>query len=259
LRWLLLILLLIPLAFVGAFFLWPPQVTGMSEAIRQIGFYPVTPPTTLRNPGSIYQISPDGKWYTTLCEIENKRLLNVRRESATEKRVASELTKLTIKADASLLDKAKTSVASDVLKAISYTLDDPKVFEISLANLAEIAAELQASDPSCKSQVEAYLRNGDYVCQIQEVLQATATYKISTDSKASGASNIPIAAVKEVLQSTIEPNATIKSESEIAGSGLFYGMRPTPRCLALPDHNNMLAPVSWLNRVRNKPFGLGFF
>src|SRR5437660_8458064 len=84
-----------PLAVIAGVYFYSPDPDKLNEAIINIGFYPITPPTNLRAPGSIYHVTSNGKYYTMLCEIQPERLSSVMRTSPTNKQVSTELRKAT--------------------------------------------------------------------------------------------------------------------------------------------------------------------
>jgi hypothetical protein len=95
LKWSLAFLAVIaPLSVLALVYFYKPDPDRLNEAIINIGFYPITPPTNLRAPGSIYHVSSDGKDYTMLCEVQPERLLSVMRNSPTNKQVSTELRKV---------------------------------------------------------------------------------------------------------------------------------------------------------------------
>ena len=147
-----------------------PTPDKLNEAIMNIGFYPITPPNILRAPGSIYQVSSDGKYYTMLCDVDPKRLVDVTRTSPTNNRVSSELRKARLGVSADLLRNIKTKADAKLVETVNLQLEDVEVLEVSLEQLAIIADELLKRE-TCDHEVRKYLEVGDYVCQGQQVLK----------------------------------------------------------------------------------------
>lgn len=257
-RWIFPIIVAIPCGAIIVNYIFY-SISSINDAIFEIGFYPVNPPTTLRNPGSIYRISTDGQAYDLICgiNISGDRYKGAVKKSETERRVSSDLTKFKLKANAKSFEKISGELQTELLRRISYSLDNVQVYEISLADLAKISKELQESDVECRNAINQYLRAGDYVCQVQQVLLATAKYKISMDDHGDG--NIDVRDARNIIATTIDPTVMYSHGAEISGLGLHYGMRPTPRCMSFHDAAAPLSPTSWLNRFRNRPFGLGMF
>ncbi len=249
------LLLLIPAAVFVLYALNP--TTGIDTAVRGIGFYPINPPSTLRHPGAIYHISPDGRSYSLLCGIDNETLIRTQRQSDTARRIATELTKLKIRVDAEIVENKAAAGASDIAKSIAYSLDAVRVYEISLEDLGEIAQNLQNTKPFCRAAVERYLNAGAYVCQIQQVMKASASYQI--DDQTNGSGKFGAEDMLSFVRGKFEGDAKLVNNAAVVGTDLFYGMRTAPQCLSLPDRHPPLAPDSWLNRFRNRPLGFGYF
>src|SRR3546814_13263568 len=65
--------------------------TALERTLRDIGFYPIKPPSTLVGPGSIYHVSRDGSFYTTICKADEMAVASVIHQSPREETVAREL------------------------------------------------------------------------------------------------------------------------------------------------------------------------
>jgi hypothetical protein len=228
-------------------FLTPVDQSYLDEAIKRVQFYPITPPSTLRAPGTIYVVSRDGQPTSALCEVNPTRLKDFIHESLTETQVAQALRKASFTADAAVEQNLKARVKGDIIESVNLSLEDVSVLEVSIANLRTLAAELQ-SDSACADSIIEYLSAGEYVCQGQQVLKATTKYSIQTKRDAEGQASQEI---KSAVRATIDPNANFDGSSVTAGVGLYYGMRLAPRCMALKGKPVKRAPVTLMNRVLN--------
>jgi hypothetical protein len=119
----------VPPGGVAAVYMYEPNPDKLNEAIIDIGFYPITPPNILRAPGSIYQVSSDVKYYTMLCEVDPKRLVDVTRTSPTNSQVSSELRKARLGVSADLLWNIKTNADTKLVETVSLELDDVEVLD----------------------------------------------------------------------------------------------------------------------------------
>jgi len=159
LKWAIFLACVGPPGGVAAVYMHEPTPDKLNEAIMEIGFYPITPPNILRAPGSIYQVSSDGKYYTMLCEVDPKRLVDVTRASPTNNRVSSELRKARLGVSADLLRNIKTKADAKLVETVSLELEDVEVLEVSLEQLAIIADELLKRE-TCDHEVRKYLEVG---------------------------------------------------------------------------------------------------
>jgi hypothetical protein len=250
LRLLLLVAAAIVMAAIGLpayVFLTSMDQSYLDEAIKKVQFYPITPPTTLRAPGTIYVVNRDGQPTSALCEVNPTRLKDFIHESLTETQVAQALRKASFTADASVEQNLKARVKGDIIESVNLSLEDVSVLEVSIANLRTLAAEMQ-NDSACAESIVEYLSAGEYVCQGQQVLKATTKYSIQTKRDAEGHASQEITSA---VRATIDPNANFDGSSVKAGVGLYYGMRLAPRCMALKGKPVKRAPVTWINQVLN--------
>jgi hypothetical protein len=232
-----------------AWALWPrSEPDELAALVRGIGFEPVSPPSTLRGPGTIYLIPKDGSSIAPLCTVESERLDKIMRKSQTEERVSSALRNASVKLDASFGGRARAGAEAQLQQRIAYTLDDVEVHEVSLEDLAIIAGELM-SRPHCASQIEMFLRAGDFVCQGQEVFRASASYTASSDRSA--ATNAETEALHAAIKAHVDPSASVKDTLKVAGQALYYGMKLARGCLAFPGEVPRHPPLTWSDRTLN--------
>jgi hypothetical protein len=244
-----------PLVVVAIALWYNPDPDRLNQAIVNIGFYPITPPTNLRAPGSIYQVSANGKQYTMLCEVKPERLLSVMRTSPTNKQVSTELRKVRLGMSAEIQQQAESTADAKLIEATKLELDDVEVLEVSLEDLAIIANELMSRD-TCDGEVRKYLEAGEYVCQGQQVLKATTIYTVALDNVASGG----LKRTAELIKFNYASDATLEEGKIIAGKNLYYGMKLTPRCMFLQGQSSKRPPfTSRWQRVLNYVPMLDFF
>lgn len=232
---------------VAAVYMHKPSPDKLYEAIVNIGFYPITPPTSLRAPGSLYHVSSDGKYYSMLCEVQPQRLVAVTRTSFTNNQVSSELRKARLGVSTELLRNIETTVNAKLVESVKLELDDVEVLEVSLEDLAIIADELLHRG-TCDHEVRKYLQEGDYICQGQQVLKATTKYTVAFDNTATGLLN----RTAEVIKLTYDSDARFEGGQIISGKNLYYGMKLAPRCLYLPGQRSRQPPLSFWHRIANR-------
>jgi hypothetical protein len=236
-----------PLGAVGAVYMHKPNPDKLNEAIEDIGFYPITPPSSLRAPGSLYHVSSDGKYYTMLCEVQPQRLVAVTRTSFTNNQISTELRKARLGVNADLLRNIEASANVKLVESVKLELDDVEVLEVSLEDLAIIADELLHRG-TCDQEVRKYLEQGDYICQGQQVLKATTKYTVAFDDTATGL----LKRTAEAIKLAYDTDATVEGGQIISGKNLYYGMKLAPRCLYLPGQKSRRPPLSVWYRMADR-------
>jgi len=241
------LLLTLTVAVPAAVYLLPPRPAKLEDVIRQLGFLPITPPTNLRAPGTLYVVDGSGRISSALCDVPVEQLKDVLHESPTETRDAQLLRKASFNLDATIEKTLKDKLSGDLIESVDFSLEDVSVQEVSIASLRDLATALQKST-SCAESIGEYLRAGEHVCQGQQVLKATARYAIRTKREVAGSAAVKL---REAVHATIDPRASIDGSTVTAGVGLFYGMRLAPLCMALPGRSLERPPLSLLARVYN--------
>jgi hypothetical protein len=236
----------------AAYVLWfDAETDRLGGAIDKLGFFPITPPTLLRSPGSIYHITRNIDSISPICEAEPARLEQVLKRSATEAMVSRELRKASYGVGAELARQVQSSAEAEMLQSISLEFDKVSVLEVSLEKLAEIAGELQER-PICQTEILKYLSAGDYVCQVQTVLLASAAYTVSRQASARGSGKIDTEALHGAIKANFDPTAEVIGDLKVAGEGLYYGMKFTPRCFAMIGEPPPRLPMRWHERLRRR-------
>ncbi|HET9538320.1 MAG: hypothetical protein ABWY13_14420 [Mesorhizobium sp.] len=238
----------IPSAMTAFVWFTNPDPEQLDAAIRRLGFYPITPPNLLRAPGTIYHVTTDGRFTSALCEVGADRLKDFVEESPTEATISEELRKVSLGIDAKIPEMAQSTSDASLLQAVNYQLDDVKVLEVSIEELSNIATELQKR-PGCQASILEYLTAGEYVCQVQQVLMASANYTVSTEALAKGVGTLD--AVLSAITANIDPNARLTGSTKVTGTGLYYGMKIAPRCMSLIGETPRRPPITWQDRLLN--------
>lgn len=244
---------------VAAVWHYRPDPDRLNAAIENIGFYPITPPSILRGPGSIYNVSGDGRFYVMLCEVSPDRLKSVLRSSPTAKQVTTELSKAKVGIQAEVFNQLQSKDDANLLQSVKLELDEVEVSEVSLEDLATIADELMGRD-SCRKAVESALHSGDYVCQGQQVLKATTNFSVafSNEATASVASDRgKQLQTAKLIQAHVDGTARVEGDRIVSGKGLYYGMKLAPRCMYLPGERPRRPPITVWQRMLNQVHVLG--
>src|SRR3546814_806375 len=159
--------------------------TALERTLRDIGFYPIKPPSTLVGPGSIYHVSRDGSFYTTICKADEMAVASVIQQSPSEETVARELQKTKYALDADPVGMVNAKLESDAVESITYSLRNVTLLEIPLDRNEEIFLALTEQKP-CRDVVDRLLANREFVCQGQSVLIASVEYQLEAKTAAGG-------------------------------------------------------------------------
>lgn len=203
------------------------------RTIVDAGFYPLSPPSRLVMPGSIYQVSKDGRFYTTICRAEEADVLPYTQESATEDVASSRLENGTFDLDAGTAEAVNARLDGNLVRGVQFTLRDVAVVEIPLARNEEIFVKLTSEKP-CHDVVQRLLERGDLVCQGQAVLRATVEYRLVTSGGAEAAAELVGTAIKSALEGTLKTSIAFQDGKLVSGVNLHYGVKVNPICVTLP-------------------------
>jgi hypothetical protein len=243
----------------SAYYWTKPTDDGLSRTLRGLGFLPNTLPSNLVSVGSLYYVDPQVRFFKTVCHAEEADLEGDVVISPSAKVIADELYSghfaTGVKVNLDWLFKG--DVDKNYHANVHYSLTDVLVQEISLGNNRRVFAKMMAK-PECNEEVLELINAGGYVCQAQQVLQATAEYKIELDehSKMAIETNASTDAIKDAVKLAIKSKSdqgvVERSGRLLAGSALNYGVSMNPTCLA-PSHARFarVLPKTMLGRIKN--------
>ena len=228
--------------------------TALERTLWGIGFYPVKPPSKLVGPGSIYHVSRDGKFYTTICKADPQDLHDVIIRSPSEEMIARELqkAKYALGADPARLINAKLD--GDIVESVNYTLSAVSVLEIPLEKNDEIFVKLTQRE-ACQRVIDRLLEEREFVCQGQSVLLASVEYQLTAKTGAAvgaelTAENAP--KIRAALEAALSASIDVDEGRYISGTGLHYGVKVNPTCMARPfDRASRQLPRNKFDRFVN--------
>ncbi len=246
----------IPLA---AHSLQAPSSDQLGGTLREFGFIPKTPPTTLMIPGSIYFVDAEAKRFVPICNADKDDIAEFLLTSPsvelqqTLERKGQVATGISIDIGWIL----KGSASNNYVVKVNYSLTDVRVEELPLGANWQIFGKLM-DQPECNKMATQYLKAGGYVCQVTSILWATSEYKLDRDaqSKLETSSSATVNDVKDIVKRAVEAQGeqdVVDKEGRIlAGKALQYGAALTPLCLA-PEHSRFsrVVPATAVGRFWN--------
>lgn len=232
-----------PLAFLAARVVLGGE-NDLDRTITRAGFHPLAPPSKLVMPGSLYHVSRDGRFYTTICRAEDADVAPYTQMSETQDVVASALEKGTFDLDATAAGEINARLNGNLVSAVQYSFRDVAVLEIPLDRNEEVFLKLTERKP-CHEVVRRLLERGELVCQGQAVLRATVEYRLVASGDASAVAALVGTSIKSALEGALKTSVAFENGRLVSGIGLHYGVRVNPICLALPsdDMPRTLPPV----------------
>jgi hypothetical protein len=243
----------------SAYYWSKPTDDGLSNTLRGLGFIPFTPPSNLVSVGSLYYVDPQARFFKTVCHAEEADLEDVVIISPSTKVIADELYSgrfaTGVRVDLEWL--LKGDVNKNYQINVHYTLTDVVVREISIGNNRRVFSKMMAKR-ECNEAVTDLIDVGGYVCQVQQVLQATAEFKTDMDerSKVEIETKAKADEVKDLVKLAIEAQSSQevveRSGRLVSGSALNYGVSMNPTCLAPPQGRfSRVLPKTVVGRIEN--------
>jgi hypothetical protein len=233
----------------------------LNDTLRSLGYLPITPPSNLLNLGSLYYVDPDVKFFKTICAVEKDDLKDAVVESPSTSTLAEELHSgnyaIGIKLDKERLGTGHGKVGDRFATKVHYSLSDVHLYEIALGTNHRIYSKLMANE-DCSKAVLDYINAGGYICQGQQILEATVEYDLKLEAGRSigvGGQADPSAvvrALKVAAHADTDANLEEKAGRLVTGSALKYGIAMNPTCLTpLNGHFKRVLPRSAYERFSN--------
>lgn len=238
-----------------------PNEDQLNNDLRSLGYLPITPPSNLLNLGSLYYVNSDVKFFKTICSVKNDDLKDAVVESPSTSTLADELHagqySIGVKLDSGTAGSGHGDVGDKYVTKIYYSLSDVHLYEIALGTNHRIYSQLMAQE-DCNDAVVEYLNAGGYVCQGQQILEATVEYDLRLeDARTVGAGGEigPTAVAKAIKVAThTNSNAQVDEQSGrlVTGSALKYGIAMNPTCLTpLTGHFQRVLPRNGFDQFIN--------
>jgi hypothetical protein len=216
-----------------------PGGDQLGDTLREYGFIPKNPPTTLMTPGSIYYVDSEAKHFFPICIASKEDIGDALRSSPSVELQQSLERKGQLSTGISI-DIGwllKGSADNNYVVKVNYSLTDVRVEEIALGANWQIFGKLM-DEPHCSQMAMRYLHAGGYVCQVTSILSATAEFKLDRDtqSKLATSSNATVNDVKDIMKRAVEAQGNqdvVNKEGRLlSGKALQYGAALTPLCVA---------------------------
>jgi hypothetical protein len=233
----------------------------LTDKLQSYGFHPINPPSTLVDVGSLYYVSEDGREYTAICLAESADVQGVERKSRSLQIEEDLRQNGSFDSNMSVsfrsLVQGSGSAENNYVQKVHFSLTDIVLEEIPLESNLQISKKLM-SRSECDAAVLPLLNSSGYVCQGQEILLATAEFKLDRDSqnKLTTGAHIAPEKVNDALKTAIETQSdqsVVERDGRLySGSALNYGVEVNPTCLAPASaHFPRVLPRTPLDRFIN--------
>ncbi len=242
-----------------AYYVERPANDPLGEELRGYGFFPIKPPSTLIEVGSLYYVSADVHEFSAICRVADAGLIPEVVESPSWqiqenlKQNGNFTTDVTV----NLQSLLKGNFGDSYARTVHFSLTDVLLDEIPLDSNRVIFRKLMAN-PECSEVAVQLVESGAYVCQGQKILRATAEFKLDRDSetKLGTEANVTPTQINDAVKTAIATQSgesVVEKEGRLfAGAALNYGVEMNPSCLAPKSARfQRVLPRTWFGRAVN--------
>ena len=231
----------------------------LSDTLRSLGYLPINPPSNLMNLGSLYYVDPQVKFFKTICTADEQDLHDAIIKSPSTRMLADELDSgdfsLGLKLGAGTVGSGGGNVADSFVRRVHFSLTDVQLYEIPLGANQRIYTKLM-SRGECNDAVMANIYAGGFVCQGQQIMEATVEYDLRMDGRTSGSSTAEAGEIADAIKVTAHPNSDVQLTERagrlVTGSALKYGIAMNPTCMAPPHARfERILPKTGFDRFMN--------
>jgi hypothetical protein len=241
------------------YFISQPSSDPLSQRMRDYNFFPLRPPSNLMDVGSLYYVSPDVSDFKQICAAEKADVDGAVSESRSWQ-IQEDLNQsgnLAMNVEVRFVTLLTGKVRDNYVQKTHYSLTDVLLDEIQLGSSGVIYRKLM-NKPECSQEAMKELQAGGYVCQLQEILRASAEIRLDRDTqrelqtRAAAVSGETRESVKTTIATQgVETRAEQENGSYI-GPALTYGVAMNPTCIAPEDARfPRILPRTRLDRVVN--------
>ncbi len=201
----------------------PLQCTDLATAIRDLGFQEVIPPTTFSGPGAMIYIRDTHPLRTgVICPPSESLGPHFRpQESDTQQSSFSKTRKKHFSLGADLLSQISADLGTHVIKTITITLTNPKIF---LVADTDVLMHLHERTEVCKRAI-ANRRDAKQfrISMISETLQGDVTYNVTWQAGVHLDAEAKVDLLSNLMAKLKVHDGTIRGNA-IIGRALVWGI-----------------------------------
>jgi len=213
----------------------------LTDTLRSFGYLPINPPSNLMNLGSLYYVDSEVKFFKTICTADEQDLSGAVIKSPSTKTLADELDSgnfsVGLKLGLGTVGSGGGKLADNFVRKVHYSLTEVELYEIPLGANQKIYSKMMGR-AECNDAVMANIDAGGYVCQGQQIMQATVEYDLKLDEGTSASATADTSEIANAIKATAHPESDVQLTERagrlVTGSALKYGIAMNPTCLAPP-------------------------
>jgi hypothetical protein len=214
----------------------PPEVVEDIEvAIKKYYRHdPLTPPSRLRGPGSIYVVE-EGNHVRKVCSTTEEQDKFIE-ESSTQDQTRKTGAGVRFALRGSIVESLNAKLSGARVESIEFGIKGATIREIAEAKLGQIEQELM-SDPFCEARVDRMLAANKKVCSGYSSLTASISYKVrfARDTELTAETKLAQASIiKEAIETHGGGTVSFETAEEYSGEKLIYGILLSSSCF-IPD------------------------
>lgn len=219
----------------------PLQCTDLATAIRDMGFQEIMPPTTFSGPGAVIYIRDTHPLRTgVICppgESLGPRFQP--RESDTQQSSFSKTKRKHFTLGADLLSQITADLGAHVIKTITVTLTNPKIFIVADTDvLMHMHERTEICRRAIRNRREAHQFR---ISMISETLQGDVTYNVTWETGAHLSAEAKVDILSNLMAKLKVHDGTIKGNA-IVGRALVWGIVDDKWLAESCDQETALAP-----------------
>jgi hypothetical protein len=232
-------LLLPPASLLGWYAGWfSPAPPDPWEFLKSAGYSELAPPSRLFAPGTITTVETIGKGKVRLhlaCRMDNDALQPLFKVSDTVAAQFGSRVSEAFSAESKAFGIAAAKATGNRVKQISIALSNMQIVTIPHDDMIRIRND-HLKGP-CEEAVIWNLKQNASVCQVEEVLKADVTYRMSFADTLK--TNERAELTKEV-NASLDLGADFTGVGEMRGEDLYFGVRVNLRCFQLAGARRLI-------------------
>jgi hypothetical protein len=199
-----------------------PQCPSLSGVMDLYGYMPLTPPSTLLQPGSMLYADKDGGVFGVACGPRASLGAGwVPKRSATWGSETRKLRNKEFKLSGDMMEQFKADAKFEAVRDITVSIDDAQLLELDDTDVLE---NIRYRSEACRAAVEGRIANGFRVTMVRSGMIASLVYKVEWKQQAMLDAKSKIEVVSG-LAASLGGGVTCLDEQTFRAKGLMIGIR----------------------------------